>query len=83
VVEEVLMEGPSKRDPKMTSGRTAHNKLVHVPAQLVPGTFADVRITRAAPHFLAGELVEVTAAPKEGRGANEPKKRVRIPVVAI
>jgi tRNA-2-methylthio-N6-dimethylallyladenosine synthase len=74
LVEEVLVEGPSKRDPNMTSGRTEHNKLVHVPAQLAPGTFATVRITRAAPHFLAGELVDVTAA---------PKKRARIPVVAI
>ena len=28
-VEEVLVEGPSKRDPAMTSGRTRQNKLVH------------------------------------------------------
>ena len=28
-VEEVLVEGPSKRDPSVTSGRTRQNKLVH------------------------------------------------------
>ena len=30
-VEEVLVEGPSKRDPAMVSGRTRQNKLVHFP----------------------------------------------------
>jgi tRNA-2-methylthio-N6-dimethylallyladenosine synthase len=73
-VEEVLIEGPSKRDPAMASGRSRQNKLVHMPGPLPTGTFARVRITRAAPHFLSGELVEVTAAPRH---------RTRIPVVAI
>jgi tRNA-2-methylthio-N6-dimethylallyladenosine synthase len=75
-IEEVLVEGPSKRDPTVVSGRTGQGKLVHVPAQpgmLPAGTWADVRITRAAPHFLAGELVAVTA---------RPTHRTRIPVVA-
>jgi tRNA-2-methylthio-N6-dimethylallyladenosine synthase len=75
-IEEVLVEGPSKRDPAVVSGRTAQGKLVHVPAlsgALPPGTWADVRVTRAAPHFLAGELVAVTA---------RPSHRTRIPVVA-
>ena len=60
----------------MISGRTRQNKLVHFAGRrlLRPGTFAEVRITRAAPHFLAGELVEVTA---------RPRHRTRIPVVAI
>ena len=31
-VEEILVEGPSKRDPANVSGRTAQGKLVHVPA---------------------------------------------------
>ncbi len=73
-VEEVLVEGPSKRDPGMTSGRTRQNKLVHFPGSLPSGTFARVRITRGAPHFLAGELVEVTA---------RPRHKTRIPVVAV
>ena len=28
-VEEVVVEGPSKRDPTVTTGRTGQNKLVH------------------------------------------------------
>ncbi len=74
--EEILVEGPSKRDPGVVSGRTAQGKLVHVPAgpgTLPAGTWADVRITRAAPHFLTGELLAVTA---------RPAHRTRIPVVA-
>ena len=74
LVEEVLVEGPSKRDPGMTSGRTRQNKLVHFPGSLPSGTFARVRITRGAPHFLACELVEVTA---------RPRHKTRIPVVAV
>jgi tRNA-2-methylthio-N6-dimethylallyladenosine synthase len=73
-VEEVLVEGPSKRDKAVTSGRTRQNKLVHFATPLPVGTFADVRITRGAPHFLVGELVEVTA---------RPRHRTTIPVVAV
>jgi tRNA-2-methylthio-N6-dimethylallyladenosine synthase len=74
-VEEVLVEGPSKRDDTLTTGRTRQNKLVHfsaVPAPR-PGSFAAIRVTGAAPHHLIGELVEVTA---------RPRHRSRIPVVA-
>jgi tRNA-2-methylthio-N6-dimethylallyladenosine synthase len=64
-VEEVIVEGPSRKDAAVTTGRTRQNKLVHFvsDAPLRPGTFADVRVTSAAPHHLAGELVAVTAAP--------------------
>jgi tRNA-2-methylthio-N6-dimethylallyladenosine synthase len=75
--EEILVEGPSKRDPAVVSGRTAQGKLVHVPATpgtLPAGTWADVLVIRAAPHFLTGELQAVTA---------RPTHRTRIPVVAI
>ena len=75
-IEEVLIEGPSKRNPGNVSGRTAQGKLVHLPAgpgTLPAGSWADVLITRAAPHFLFGELVEVTA---------KPTHKTRIPVVA-
>ena len=74
-VEEGLVEGPSKRDPDVTSGRTRQNKLAHFRTErpLRPGTFADVRVTAAAPHHLVAELVEVTAAPRH---------RTRIPVAA-
>ena len=74
--EEVLVEGPSKRDPTVTSGRTRQNKLVHLAGgdPLAAGTFVTARITRAAPHFLHGEVATVTA---------RPRHRVRIPVTAV
>jgi tRNA-2-methylthio-N6-dimethylallyladenosine synthase len=63
-VESVTIEGPSKRDAGITTGRTTQNKLVHFASAeaLRIGSFADVRITGAAAHFLQGELVGVTAA---------------------
>ena len=74
-VEEVLVEGPSKRDPAATTGRTRQNKLVHLRTAppLRPGGYATVRITGAAPHHLTGELVERIAGPRH---------RTRIPVAA-
>jgi len=76
-VEEVLVEGPSKKDPTKASGRTRQNKLVHFAATgaaLRPGTYATVLVTGAAPHWLRGDLVEVLAP--------APAPRVRIPVAA-
>ena len=71
--EEIVVEGPSKRDPSVTTGRTRQNKLVHFVTEqkLRAGTYATVEIVRAAPHFLQGELREVTA---------EAVHRTRIPV---
>jgi tRNA-2-methylthio-N6-dimethylallyladenosine synthase len=61
-VEEVLVEGPSKKDPAVTSGRTRQNKLVHFrpERQVRNGSYALVQVIGAAPHHLTGELVEVT-----------------------
>lgn len=75
-VEEILIEGPSKRDATVLSGRTGQNKLVHLPGgeMLGAGTVVLARITRAAPHFLAGEMVELVT---------RPRHRTRIPVVAL
>jgi tRNA-2-methylthio-N6-dimethylallyladenosine synthase len=67
VNEEVLVEGPSKRDAAVLSGRTRQNKLVHFSpgAHTIPaGSYVTTRITSAAPHHLMGELVEVTAPPR-------------------
>ncbi len=77
-IEEVVVEGPSKRDPSVTTGRTGQNKLVHFAAPdpgrpVASGSYASVRITDAARHHLTGEFVEVTA---------RPSHRVRIPVSA-
>jgi tRNA-2-methylthio-N6-dimethylallyladenosine synthase len=73
--EEVLVEGPSRKNPDVLTGRTRQNKLVHFEsdAPLGAGTFASVVITRAAPHHLAGTLLEVTA---------RPRHRTRIPVAS-
>ncbi|MGH9183850.1 MAG: tRNA (N6-isopentenyl adenosine(37)-C2)-methylthiotransferase MiaB [Acidimicrobiales bacterium] len=76
-VEEVLVEGPSRKDADVVTGRTGQNKLVHFRpgghGPLPGGTFADVRVTSAGPHHLMGDLVAVTAGPRH---------RTRIPVVA-
>jgi tRNA-2-methylthio-N6-dimethylallyladenosine synthase len=78
-VEEVLVEGPSKKDASMWSGRSRHNKLVHfeppADAELQPGEFVDVRVRAAAPHWLRGDFVT--------RGKPAPRRRVRIPVAVV
>ncbi len=74
-VEEVVVEGPSRKDPSVLTGRTRQNKLVHFASSdpIRVGTYADVLVTGAAPHFLRGELVAVTAPATH---------RTRIPVAA-
>lgn len=75
-VEEVLVEGPSKKDPAVATGRTRQNKLVHFPAGVVPpaGSFAGVAVTGSAAHYLRGELLSVTA---------RPRHKMRIPVAIL
>ena len=68
-VEEVLVEGPSRKDPALTSGRTRQNKLLHFRATspVRTGAYALVEVTGAAPHHLVGELREVVAEPTHKR----------------
>ncbi|MEY2582173.1 MAG: tRNA-2-methylthio-N6-dimethylallyladenosine synthase [Ilumatobacteraceae bacterium] len=68
-IEEVLVEGPSKKDPSVLSGRTRQNKLVHFTPlhPLRAGAYATVEITRAAPHHLIGRFVELLAEPVHKR----------------
>jgi tRNA-2-methylthio-N6-dimethylallyladenosine synthase len=74
-VEEVLIEGPSKRDPQMVSGRTRQNKLIHFASEpIAAGSRVMVRVTSAAPHYLRGELMEKLAGPRH---------KTRIPVSAL
>ena len=64
--EEVVVEGPSRKDPGVLTGRTRQNKLVHFdpPARgLRTGTYASVQVTSAGAHHLGGELVSVGALP--------------------
>jgi tRNA-2-methylthio-N6-dimethylallyladenosine synthase len=72
-VEEVLVEGPSRKDPSVLTGRTRQNKLLHFssPDPIRVGTYAEVRVTGAAPHHLTGDLVGVTLPARH---------RTRIPV---
>ena len=73
--EEVLVEGPSRKNPEMTSGRTRQNKLVHfaAPGPLRTGSFALVDVVAAAPHHLMGEFVGLV---------EEARHKVRIAVAA-
>jgi len=68
-IEEVVVEGPSKKDPSVMSGRTRQNKLVHfAPTQpMRTGSYALVEITSAAPHHLMGQFVELVAEPAHKR----------------
>jgi tRNA-2-methylthio-N6-dimethylallyladenosine synthase len=79
LIEQAIVEGPSKKDPEVLSGRTRQGKLVHfAPPEgedLAPGTFVSVRVEHAAPHHLAGALV--SGEQGSGRRVGE-----RIPVVA-
>jgi tRNA-2-methylthio-N6-dimethylallyladenosine synthase len=79
-VEEVLVEGPSKRDDAVLSGRTRQGKLVHfAPTGPGPsgtpaaGALAQVTISAGHPHHLSGLLNEVTA---------RSRHRVLIPVAS-
>ena len=76
-VETATVEGPSRRDPALFTARTRQNKMIHVSSPEHPqvGSLVDVRVVRAGTHSLRGELVEVVA--------DAPRRRRRIPVVAV
>ncbi len=62
-VVDVLVEGPSKRDPRILAGKSPKNQTVHaaVPAGLsaddLAGSFVKVKITEAKTWYLSGEIV--------------------------
>jgi tRNA-2-methylthio-N6-dimethylallyladenosine synthase len=68
-IEEVLIEGPSRKDPSLLSGRTRQNKLVHFtpPHPVRTGAYATVEVTAAAPHHLVGEFRELLSEPSHKR----------------
>ncbi len=57
-VQRVLVEGTSKKDASELMGRTDNNRVVNflAPSRLI-GHFVDVKITKALPHSLRGEVV--------------------------
>ncbi len=79
--EEVVIEGPSKKDRSVLTGRTGQNKLVHFSWDETvdgsaprPGTYALVEVTDARTQYLLGRFVEI----------NQPAShRTRIPVTAL
>jgi tRNA-2-methylthio-N6-dimethylallyladenosine synthase len=78
--EEVLVEGVSRRDEHMLTGRTRQGKLVHfaptgsgMNGTPTAGAIAEVTVTVGHPHHLTGRLERVIA---------RPRHRVRIPVAS-
>jgi tRNA-2-methylthio-N6-dimethylallyladenosine synthase len=66
--ERVLVEGPSKRDPRELSGKTENNRVVNfaAPPRLI-GEFVDVVITEAFSNSLRGRIItneDTSAAPE-------------------
>jgi tRNA-2-methylthio-N6-dimethylallyladenosine synthase len=61
-VQRVLVEGRSRKDANELAGRTDNNRVVNFvggsagSARLID-SFVDVRITKALPHSLRGEIV--------------------------
>lgn len=56
-IVEVLVEGPSRKDESVATTRTRTGKPVHVPGQLSPGTFHNVRVEGSGMHHLTGSIV--------------------------
>ncbi len=57
---EVLVEGPSKRNPRRWSGRARNNKVCLFPPVpgIAPGDLATFRVERATAHSLFGRLIQ-------------------------
>ncbi len=51
---EVLVEGPTRRDPSRLRGRSRHNKAVNFEGTAVPGDFVEVEIEAATSQTLTG-----------------------------
>jgi tRNA-2-methylthio-N6-dimethylallyladenosine synthase len=62
-VERVLVERPSRKDPRQCAGRTSSNRIVNFPCDAGRiGEFVDVRITEAMSKSLRGVLLDASAA---------------------
>ena len=85
-VEEVVVEGPSKKDPSVTTGRTRRNTLVHFgspPGGVPPtGTYARVEIAAAAANFLQGALVDIEAPRVAASQASSGRRLIPVAVAA-
>ncbi|CDM25553.1 tRNA-i(6)A37 methylthiotransferase [Castellaniella defragrans 65Phen] len=62
-VQRLLVEGPSKKDPRDMKGRTENNRIVNFAGQpRLIGQMVDVRITEALANTLRGEIVTTDSA---------------------
>jgi tRNA-2-methylthio-N6-dimethylallyladenosine synthase len=60
-IQQVLVEGPSKRNPAELAARTGNNRTVNFPGSVgLAGRFAALRITEARHHSLRGELLNAS-----------------------
>ena len=74
--EEVLVEGPSRRNDQMLSGRTRQGKLIHFPvSEHAPraGSLVSVDVTYGAPYYLLGEMSDVLRSPRH---------KIRVPLLS-
>ena len=56
-VQKILVEGSSRKNPRELAGRTENNRVVNFPgAAGLIGEMVDVKITRALPNSLRGEV---------------------------
>jgi tRNA-2-methylthio-N6-dimethylallyladenosine synthase len=62
MVEEVLVEGPSRTDPTLLRGRTRRNTTVNFAGEAMPGELAGVRIDGATSTTLRGTAEALVAA---------------------
>jgi tRNA-2-methylthio-N6-dimethylallyladenosine synthase len=62
LVEEVLVEGPSRTDAALLRGRTRRNTTVNFEGAAEPGELVDVRIDRATSTTLGGTQAAVAVA---------------------
>jgi len=60
-VQRILVDRPSRKDPGEMSGRTENNRVVNFQGDTsLLGQFVNVKITRALPNSLRGELLSFT-----------------------
>jgi tRNA-2-methylthio-N6-dimethylallyladenosine synthase len=62
LVEEVLVEGPSRTDPELLRGRTRRNTTVNFAGEAAPGELVPVQIASATSATLAGAQLALAAA---------------------
>jgi tRNA-2-methylthio-N6-dimethylallyladenosine synthase len=76
-VQTLLLEGPSKKNPRRVTGRTRGNRLVHIDArdELVAGAFANAHLTESHGHYLLGEATDAPADAPVATPAPAPQER--------